>query len=84
MVEVFERLEIGPDGVDWEREGLRGPSSTWTYLIHDNVFGSNPFLTLANRPSFGLWAVLVCWWLLLPWGIYLRWRRRKANSTPVP
>ncbi|HEY4573013.1 MAG TPA: accessory Sec system translocase SecA2, partial [Thermoanaerobaculia bacterium] len=61
IVEIFERIEVTAGGVDWEREGLRGPSSTWTYLVNDNVFGNNTFLGLANHASFGLWAVLVCW-----------------------
>ena len=83
IVEIFERIEITADGVDWEREGLRGPSSTWTYLINDNVFGNNTFLTLANRPSIGLWAVLVCWWILVPWALVLHWRRwRERRSAP--
>ena len=82
IVEVFERVAVTQDGVDWEREGLRGPSSTWTYLVNDNVFGNNTFLTLANRPSFGLWAVLVCWWILLPWALVLHWRRRRQRSEP--
>ena len=77
IVEIFERIEVTADGVDWEREGLRGPSSTWTYLINDNVFGNNTFLTLANRPGFGLWAMLLCWWILVPWAIVLRWQRRR-------
>ncbi|HET9228874.1 MAG TPA: accessory Sec system translocase SecA2 [Thermoanaerobaculia bacterium] len=77
IVEIFERIEVTAEGVDWEREGLRGPSSTWTYLINDNVFGNNTFLTLANRPGFGLWAILLCWWILVPWAIVLRWRRRR-------
>ncbi|MEA2561373.1 MAG: preprotein translocase subunit SecA [Acidobacteriota bacterium] len=75
IVEVFERIEITADGVDWDREGLRGPSSTWTYLINDNIFGNNTFLTLANRPGFGLWAILLCWWILVPWALVLRWQR---------
>ena len=25
--------------IDMEKEGLEGPSSTWTYLINDNPFG---------------------------------------------
>jgi preprotein translocase subunit SecA len=78
IVEVFERIEITADGVDWDREGLRGPSSTWTYLINDNIFGNNTFLTLANRPGFGLWAILLCWWILVPWALVLRWKRRQA------
>jgi preprotein translocase subunit SecA len=80
IVEIFERIEITADGVDWDREGLRGPSSTWTYLINDNVFGNNTFLTLANRPGFGLWAILLCWWILVPWAMVLRWRRRKKKD----
>jgi len=61
---------------------LRGPSSTWAYLIDDNVLGGNLFLTLANRASFGLWAVLLCWWLLLPWALVLHWRRWRRRSEP--
>jgi preprotein translocase subunit SecA len=79
IVEIFERIQITADGVDWDREDLRGPSSTWTYLINDNVFGNNTFLTLANRPGFGLWAILLCWWILVPWAMVLRWRRRKKR-----
>ena len=30
-----------PTGVDWEREGLRGPSATWTYLVGENPFGAS-------------------------------------------
>jgi len=81
IVEVFERIEITADGVDWDREGLRGPSSTWTYLINDNIFGNTTFLTLANRPGFGLWAILLCWWILVPWALVLRWQRRQTKRT---
>jgi preprotein translocase subunit SecA len=80
IVEIFERIEITADGVDWDREGLRGPSSTWTYLINDNIFGNNTFLTLANRPGFGLWAMLLCWWILVPWALVIRWQRRQDKK----
>jgi preprotein translocase subunit SecA len=82
IVELFERIEITADGVDWEREGLRGPSSTWTYLVNDNVFGSNTFLTMANRASFGFMAMAVCWWILIPWMVVSRWRRRRKPNEP--
>jgi len=82
IVLTFERVTVTADGVDWEREGLLGPSSTWTYLVNDNVFGSNTFLTLANRASFGLWAALVCWPILLAWGLAKHWRRRRGRSLP--
>jgi preprotein translocase subunit SecA len=79
IVETFERITVTADGVDWEREGLRGPSSTWTYLVNDNVYGDTTFLALASRPAFGLWAVLVCWWILVPWALVLHWRRRRQK-----
>ncbi|MHC4646530.1 MAG: accessory Sec system translocase SecA2 [Planctomycetota bacterium] len=39
IVETFNRAEITEDGIDIEKEGLGGPSATWTYLISDNPFG---------------------------------------------
>ncbi|HKI00356.1 MAG TPA: accessory Sec system translocase SecA2 [Thermoanaerobaculia bacterium] len=82
IVETFERIEVTAAGVDWEREGLRGPSSTWTYLVNDNVFGGNTFLTMANRPAFGIWAVLLCWWIVVPWAAVLHWRRWRKRNEP--
>jgi preprotein translocase subunit SecA len=79
IVKSFGRLDIGPDGVDWESARLRGPSSTWTYLVNDSVVGENTFMALANRPSLGFAAVLACWWLLIPWALALHWRRWRAR-----
>jgi hypothetical protein len=31
--------EITEKGIDLAKEGLAGPSATWTYLISDNPFG---------------------------------------------
>jgi len=39
VVDTFESAEITADGIDMEKEGLKGPSSTWTYLINDHPFG---------------------------------------------
>ncbi len=33
---VLERAEITSKGIDMEKEGLRAPSSTWTYMVDDN------------------------------------------------
>lgn len=59
IVEIFERIEITADGGDWEREGLRAPPPPGSNLVNDNL-RRNIFLTLANRASFGMWAVLLC------------------------
>jgi preprotein translocase subunit SecA len=39
IVETFLSADITADGIDMEKEGLKGPSSTWTYLINDHPFG---------------------------------------------
>jgi preprotein translocase subunit SecA len=80
IVETFSSIEVTPEGVDWEAMGLRGPSATWTYLVNDNVFGSNVLLGLANRASIGLWGALVLGPVLFLWGLYLHWQRRRKQA----
>ncbi|HEX2131166.1 MAG TPA: accessory Sec system translocase SecA2 [Actinophytocola sp.] len=36
--ETFRTVEITSEGADLERAGLRRPSATWTYMVHDNPF----------------------------------------------
>ena len=39
IVQTFCSAEITEKGIDLAKEGLAGPSATWTYLISDNPFG---------------------------------------------
>jgi preprotein translocase subunit SecA len=80
IVETFTRIEITPDGVDWEKEGLQGPSATWTYLVSDDPFGANAMLGIANRTGIAAIAVLFHMPLMLAWGLYLHWKRRKKKA----
>ncbi|UCF84615.1 MAG: hypothetical protein JSV50_03005, partial [Desulfobacteraceae bacterium] len=52
IVKTFESVEITEDGIDLEKEGLKGPSSTWTYLINDNPLGD-----WSERFSKGFWKI---------------------------
>ena len=36
IVNTLAAAEITSDGIDMAREGLKAPSSTWTYLVDDN------------------------------------------------
>jgi preprotein translocase subunit SecA len=36
ITETLGRVEITREGVDMEKEGLKGPSSTWTYIVDDS------------------------------------------------
>jgi preprotein translocase subunit SecA len=75
-VRTFESLDISPDGVDWDREGLRGPSATWTYLIGENPFGAGGMLSSAHRPVVGLAAAAFPLLLLLH-GLGQLWKGRR-------
>jgi preprotein translocase subunit SecA len=39
IIQTFQSLPITEKGVDLDDAGIRGPSSTWTYVITDNQFG---------------------------------------------
>ena len=47
----FRTVHITAAGVDLEKEGLLGPSSTWTYMINDNPMGD--VLERLSRGSSG-------------------------------
>ncbi|MDI6704824.1 MAG: hypothetical protein QME73_00990 [Bacillota bacterium] len=49
IVGKFNTVEIKEEGIDTDKEGLRVPSSTWTYLINDSPdqFSSLPLLVKA-------------------------------------
>jgi preprotein translocase subunit SecA len=74
---AFRDLRVTERGIDWGESGLQSPSATWTYLVNDAAFAGDVLRTLAHRPGFGLWGVLLLWPLLFAWGLYLRRRRRR-------
>ena len=39
ILNTFNSLSISEDGIDLDKHDIRGPSSTWTYLVTDNQFG---------------------------------------------
>ncbi len=39
VADSFRNAKISEDGIDMDDEGLKGPSSTWTYMINDNPTG---------------------------------------------
>jgi preprotein translocase subunit SecA len=81
VVESFESVEITPAGVDWDKEGLTGPSSTWTYLVSDTPFGSDPLRNLANRPGLAFWGVVLMGPFLFVYGLLMHWLRRSKRPS---
>jgi preprotein translocase subunit SecA len=39
ILQTFHAAEITEEGIDLDKEGLKGPGATWTYLTTDNPFG---------------------------------------------
>ncbi len=73
-------LVIGPDGVDWDASGLRGPSATWTYLIGENPFGAGAGLSPFHRPQV-LFAAAALAPLFVVSGLAVLWKRFRARRS---
>lgn len=50
-VKTLEEAEFDENGIDLSASGVRRPSSTWTYLVHDNPFDSDFEQTLKQVRS---------------------------------
>ena len=61
---------------------LRGPSSTWTYLVNDRVLTELQQMLFGHGSSaFAAGAALMTWPLLLVWGLYRRVSDRWNDSS---
>jgi preprotein translocase subunit SecA len=73
IAHTFATAKITEDGIDLDLAGLRGPSSTWTYLISDQTMSELQRLLYGlGSTAFAAGAVLTTWPLLIAWGV---WRR---------
>lgn len=65
---------------------LKGPSSTWTYLVTDDPFRNHigMLLTGPGRTTIAIYAASLTWPLLLLWGIVDRWWRRGTARRASP
>ena len=84
IVRMFDGVEVTSDGVDWRKAGLLGPSSTWTYLVTDKPFTTDPLASLSARPSLGLPLAVAYGPLFILWGFFSRWRARKRRKRKPP
>jgi preprotein translocase subunit SecA len=80
---AVDELVPGPEGVDWERSGLRGPSATWTYLIGENPFGAGAGLSSFHRPQLLFAAAALAPAFLLSGlaVLFKRYRDRRAHAS---
>jgi preprotein translocase subunit SecA len=84
-LEALERVRPSNGQVDLESLGIRGPSSTWTYLVNDDPFRNQigMMLTGPGRASIAIYAAAVMMPLLLLWGLIdrvLKTRPKRRGS----
>lgn len=82
IVKSFESIKMTKDGIDLDRDELKGPTSTWTYLVSDDQFGA--WMELLKGGNIGFAAGAAAWYgpIFILWGIIHRLTRgkKKKNS----
>jgi len=80
IVKSFESLKITKDGVDLDSDELKGPSSTWTYLISDSQFGA--WMELLKGGNIGFAAGAAAWYgpIFILWGLIHRLMKKRKKT----
>jgi preprotein translocase subunit SecA len=73
---TLRNATITERGIDLHGAGLRGPSSTRTYLINDDPFRDQLAIQLAGGTGFAAAAALYTGPILILWGLYNRFLRK--------
>jgi preprotein translocase subunit SecA len=81
VVHTLCTAEISGKGINLDGEGLRGPSSTWTYLVNDDPFRDQLGIQLGMSVGYAAAAALYTGPLLVLWGLYNRYWRRRGDGT---
>jgi preprotein translocase subunit SecA len=85
-LEALERVQTSNGRVDLEGLGIRGPASTWTYLVNDDPFRNQigMMLTGPGRASVAIYAAAIMMPLLLLWGLIDRVLKGRPNRRGSP
>jgi preprotein translocase subunit SecA len=78
--ETLAAVEVVDGRIDLDRAGVRGPSSTWTYLVNDRVLSD--ILKMLSGPhslAFSAVAWLTTWPVLAWWAVREWFRRRRGG-----
>lgn len=79
VIETLLAMNSSNEPIDLEKMGIKGPSSTWTYLINDDQFGSWMELLKGGNIGYAAGAVYM-YPVLFLYGIYLHFKKRKKNT----
>jgi preprotein translocase subunit SecA len=67
--------------IDLEALGIRGPSSTWTYLVNDDPFRNQigVMLTGPGKKTLAIYSAIFFPPLLILWGLVDRFSRKRPG-----
>jgi preprotein translocase subunit SecA len=81
VLEALGTLSFSDGEIVMPEAVLRGPSSTWTYLVNDDPFRNQigMMLTGPGKATFGIGAALMAMPLLVFWGLIDRWFKKRGR-----
>jgi preprotein translocase subunit SecA len=79
VLEALDRIHVGGNGLDLSALQLKGPSSTWTYLVNDDPFRNQigMLLTGPGKATFAVGAAVTAMPLMIFWGLVDRFMPRR-------
>jgi preprotein translocase subunit SecA len=86
VLAVLDHVRVSEGRIDLEGLGIKGPSSTWTYLINDDPFRNQlgMLLTGPGRTTVAIYAAAIAGPLLILWGLVDRLVRKRQARRPGP
>jgi preprotein translocase subunit SecA len=80
VVDTFESLALKEGNIDLALAGIRGPSSTWTYLVSDNPFGAWMDMIKGKNIGFAAFGAFLFFPFYIGYGVYRKFfSGRKAG-----
>jgi len=86
VLDALTGVRVSGGRIDLDGLGIRGPSSTWTYLVNDDPFRNQigMMLTGPGRTTVAIYAAVVMMPLLLLWGLVDRVLRKRSKRRGDP
>ena len=76
IIQSFKSITIKNNSIDVSRDGIKAPSSTWTYLVNDDPFNNLLGIQFIGTMAFSIGAGLL--WPLI--AVYSLWRKFSAKN----
>ena len=86
VLDALDRIDVSSGRIDLSAIDIKGPSSTWTYLVNDDPFRNQigMLLTGPGKATFAIGAALFAMPLLIFWGLVETLFRRRPGRRADP